>query len=461
MAYASIHTIAGLRDIARAEATGSTIVLTHMVVGDGNGNPVTPNKTMTQLVRERYRMAINRIYQNPDDPTQFVVEGLIPQDVGGFTIREGGLIDSDGNLFTVCNLPASYKPLPSEGAFGDQVQRIIFQALNADSVELVIDPNVSIATHNWVINYATGANVFPGGTTGQILTKVSNADGDAQWHDPDNINVTVDVIEETQTLVTSQTVVDLAATTTRGLALYINGERLRRDEWTADPDVSTRLTLATSYPAGTILIAAQNEPTGSAPTPLERSKNLSDVPDKATARANLGVYSKAEADRAGPIGMPARWPTANIPTGWLIRDGSAISRTAYAALFAVLGTAYGSGDGFNTFNLPDDRALFDGNADMGRGLDTEMAVGAQLNSRNKSHVHGAYTQGAGGHNHIVRGRWNENDDGGGIAGGGGGVTREEPTTWVDDHAHGVVIQSEGGAHARPNTRAYVPIIRAY
>jgi hypothetical protein len=51
------------------------------------------------------------------------------------------------------------------------------------------------------------------------------------------------------------------------------------------------------------------------------------------------------------------WPALNPPTGWLVRDGSPISRTAYAALFTLLGTTYGSGDGSTTFNLPDDRGV--------------------------------------------------------------------------------------------------------
>ena len=46
---------------------------------------------------------------------------------------------------------------------------------------------------------------------------------------------------------------------------------------------------------------------------------------------------------------------ATPPTGWLLCDGSSVSRTTYAALFAILGTAYGAGDGSTTFNLPDGR----------------------------------------------------------------------------------------------------------
>jgi microcystin-dependent protein len=54
-------------------------------------------------------------------------------------------------------------------------------------------------------------------------------------------------------------------------------------------------------------------------------------------------------------GMSVRWPSAIPPAGWLIRNGAAVSRTAYAALFAVIGTTFGAGDGSTTFNLPDSR----------------------------------------------------------------------------------------------------------
>lgn len=53
-----------------------------------------------------------------------------------------------------------------------------------------------------------------------------------------------------------------------------------------------------------------------------------------------------------PVGEITMWATSSAPTGWLICDGSAVSRTTYSGLFAVLGTAYGVGDGSTTFNLP-------------------------------------------------------------------------------------------------------------
>ena len=53
-----------------------------------------------------------------------------------------------------------------------------------------------------------------------------------------------------------------------------------------------------------------------------------------------------------PAGVVLPYAAATAPTGWLICDGSAVSRTTYAALFAAIGTTYGAGDGSTTFNLP-------------------------------------------------------------------------------------------------------------
>jgi len=58
------------------------------------------------------------------------------------------------------------------------------------------------------------------------------------------------------------------------------------------------------------------------------------------------------------VGVIISYPKDTLPTGFLACDGSAVSRTTYSALFAVVGTTYGTGDGSNTFNVPDLRATF-------------------------------------------------------------------------------------------------------
>lgn len=94
-----------------------------------------------------------------------------------------------------------------------------------------------------------------------------------------------------------------------------------------------------------------------------------------------------------PIGSSALWFTSAPPTGWLICDGTAISRTTYAALFSVLGTTYGVGDGSSTFNLPDLRGRFPfGRAASGTGSTLAGTFGVVDHTHTgPSHTHN-YTQ---------------------------------------------------------------------
>lgn len=80
--------------------------------------------------------------------------------------------------------------------------------------------------------------------------------------------------------------------------------------------------------------------------------------------------------------------TTTAPSGWLLCNGSAISRSTYAALFAVVGTLYGVGDGVTTFNVPELRGEFLRGADQGRGIDAGRAVGTAQAGQMPSHDHG-------------------------------------------------------------------------
>lgn len=81
----------------------------------------------------------------------------------------------------------------------------------------------------------------------------------------------------------------------------------------------------------------------------------------------------------GPPGQDAFAPTGAIiafagvaaPSGWLLCDGSAVGRTQYAELFAIIGTSFGGGDSVNTFNLPDLRGRFLRGVDNGTGNDPD------------------------------------------------------------------------------------------
>lgn len=72
-----------------------------------------------------------------------------------------------------------------------------------------------------------------------------------------------------------------------------------------------------------------------------------------TTQLATTAFANSAAAAVAPTGEIKMWPTASAPTGFLLCNGAAVSRTIYAALFAVIGTTFGSGDGTTTFTLPD------------------------------------------------------------------------------------------------------------
>lgn len=87
-----------------------------------------------------------------------------------------------------------------------------------------------------------------------------------------------------------------------------------------------------------------------------------------TMQGDLSVAGQIDA--ANLVGMIAPFAMSSAPSGWLVCDGSAISRTTYANLFTAISTTWGVGDGSTTFNLPDLRGEFLRGFDGGKGVDS-------------------------------------------------------------------------------------------
>lgn len=105
----------------------------------------------------------------------------------------------------------------------------------------------------------------------------------------------------------------------------------------------------------------------------------------------MGINRKGGSEKPGDVKYKAE---NAVPSGWLECNGAAVSRTAYAALFLAIGTAYGAGDGVNTFNVPDLRGEFIRGFDNGRGVDGGRVFGAAQADEIKSHSHTVPTGGA-------------------------------------------------------------------
>ena len=109
--YYSILTNRGKELEAQSSATGKPVIIKDFVVGDGNGQPVTPDPAKTTLNHEVYRSAISALQVSADQANQFIAQLVLPSDVGGFVVREVGLLTDAGELYAVANCAAIEKPV--------------------------------------------------------------------------------------------------------------------------------------------------------------------------------------------------------------------------------------------------------------------------------------------------------------------------------------------------------------
>ena len=164
-----------------------------------------------------------------------------------------------------------------------------------------------------------------------------------------------------------------------------------------------------------------------------------------------------------PVGAQIPFGGGSVPNGWLLCDGSAVSRTTYADLFAVIGTSYGAGDGSKTFNLPDKR----GRVSVGKNSsDTDFATigkdgGAKTvkleTTHMPSHTHTGTTSENGSHTHSYNGWWTFQQ---GYYDGAIARTRQSDAAQTDpfnaagNHTHTFTTAATGGGTAHNNLQPY-------
>ncbi|WP_459782328.1 phage tail-collar fiber domain-containing protein [Photobacterium sp. R1] len=140
----------GEAKLANATALGQAVKFTTLAVGDGNGTLPTPNAQQKKLVNELVRLPLNSVEVDPNNANWIICELIIPENVGGWTIREVGVYDEDGDLIAVGNFPETYKPILEEGSGRTQTIRVVLQVSSAESVELKIDPAIVLASRQYV-----------------------------------------------------------------------------------------------------------------------------------------------------------------------------------------------------------------------------------------------------------------------------------------------------------------------
>ncbi|CDF94171.1 MULTISPECIES: phage tail protein [unclassified Pseudomonas] len=148
--FFAILTAIGKAKQANADALGIPWTFAQMGVGDANDTDPIPNEQQTQLINERRRAPLNQLKVDPSNPNIIIAEQVIPENVGGWWIREVGLYDAAGDLVAVANCAPSFKPLLTQGSGRTQVVRMNLIVANTANVELKIDPSVVLATRQYV-----------------------------------------------------------------------------------------------------------------------------------------------------------------------------------------------------------------------------------------------------------------------------------------------------------------------
>ncbi|EFB7633007.1 TPA: phage tail protein [Escherichia coli] len=419
--FYTLLTDIGAAKLASAAALGVPLKITHMAVGDGGGTLPTPDAKQTALVNEKRRAALNMLYIDPQNSSQVIAEQVIPENEGGWWIREVGLFDESGALIAVGNCPESYKPQLAEGSGRTQTVRMVLITSSTDNITLKIDPAVVLATRKYVDDEVLELKLY---VDDQMRNHIAAQDPHTQYAQKHNPTFTGEPKAPTPAAGNNTTRIATTEFVQAAITALINGAPATLDtlkEIAAainnDPKFSTTINNALALKAPLSSPALTGTPTaptaaqsvnntqiattafvksaiaamvGSAPAALdtlnELAAALGNDPNFATTMLNalagkqpldntltnlsgkdvagLLAYLGLGEGSALPVGVPVPWPSATPPTGWLKCNGAAFSAEEYPELAKA----------YPTNKLPDLRGEFIRGWDDGRGIDTNRSL---------------------------------------------------------------------------------------
>ncbi|EEZ2071227.1 phage tail protein [Escherichia coli] len=419
--YYAILTNQGAARLANATMLGSKLNLTQMAVGDANGVLPTPDPAQTKLINQKRIAPLNLLSVDPNNQSQIIAEQIIPENEGGFWIREIGIYDDEGVLIAVANCPETYKPQLQEGSGRTQTIRMILVVTNTEAITLKIDPSVVLATRKYVDDEVLELRLY---VDDQMRNHIAAQDPHTQYAQKHNPTFTGEPKAPTPAAGNNTTRIATTAFVQAAITALINGAPATLDtlkEIAAainnDPKFSTTINNALALKAPLSSPALTGTPTaptaaqsvnntqiattafvksaiaamvGSAPAALdtlnELAAALGNDPNFSTTVLNalagkqpldntltnlsgkdvagLLAYLGLGEGSALPVGVPVPWPSATPPTGWLKCNGAAFDKVKHPRL----ATAYPSG------KLPDLRGEFIRGWDDGRGIDTGRAL---------------------------------------------------------------------------------------
>ncbi len=171
--YYNVTTNLGDAEIANAIATNTKLNITHIAFGDGNGSVPTPTKTRTSLVREVHRQAVTKYERHATNANWIVIETIIPSGIGGFTIREMGIIANEKLISHGSHAP--FEKVADPSGVSEYRLRFTQNVTDGSVVELTLDESLIYATQAWIDeNYIKRSEIVDNLTTNDA-TKVASA----------------------------------------------------------------------------------------------------------------------------------------------------------------------------------------------------------------------------------------------------------------------------------------------
>ncbi|EEU9229795.1 TPA: phage tail protein [Escherichia coli] len=341
--YYAILTNQGAARLANATMLGSKLNLTQMAVGDANGVLPTPDPAQTKLINQKRIAPLNLLSVDPNNQSQIIAEQIIPENEGGFWIREIGLYDDEGVLIAVANCPETYKPQLQEGSGRTQTIRMILVVTNTAAITLKIDPSVVLATRKYVDDEVLELRLY---VDDQMRNHIAAQDPHTQYAQKHNPTFTGEPKAPTPAAGNNTTRIATTEFVQAAITALINGAPATLDtlkEIAAainnDPKFSTTINNALS-----------------GKQPLDETLTHLSGKDVAGLLTYLGLGEGS----ALPVGVPVPWPSATPPTGWLKCNGAAFSAEEYPELAKA----------YPTNKLPDLRGEFIRGWDDERGVDS-------------------------------------------------------------------------------------------
>ncbi len=432
--YYAILTNQGAARLANATALGTKLNLTQMAVGDANGKLPTPDPAQTALINQQRIAPLNMLTVDPANASQIIAEQIIPENEGGFWIREIGLYDDDGVLIAVANCPETYKPKLAEGSGRTQTIRMILIVSSTTAITLKIDPSVVLATRQYVDEQVIEVKSYvddvlaqheksrnhPDATTAAKgfvqLSSATNSTSEALAATPkavkaanDNANNRLSKTGNLSEIKSAGTAAQLSAQQNIGLSSYGIAPALAAETGKDLNSLLTQGVFVLTNPlnapepannAGTVFVEVMTWQSGSGDNGYRLIQRLygygtsGSIANRVWVRTRTTgwgdwyeLYSQANKPTAAdvgaivredaPVGIPHPWPLVTAPLGWLICNGATFDK----AMYPYLASAYPSG------KLPDLRGEFIRGWDNGRGVDPGRSLLAWQDDMIKKHSH--------------------------------------------------------------------------